>query len=341
MSLRIGIVGCGLIGCRRADIAVGHGDRVSMVADLIPDRAHAAASQYGAQVASGWQDVVSSPELDAVVVATVNTALAEISSAALAAGKHVLCEKPFGTNVREATTLLEASRSAKTVLKVGFTLRHHEGIKRAHDIVEAGDLGVPVSMRAAYGHGGRPGYENEWRGDPALAGGGELLDQGVHLLDLSRWFLDDFVEVAGAVGTWAWPVEPLEDNGFALLRTEDGRVASLHTSWTQWKNLFRLEVLGTEGVIVVEGLGGSYGQEEIRFARRRPEGGVPVEKEWIVAESERAWGAEWSEFAAAIREERQPLGSAQDGYEVARLVDAVYASARDGAVVRLEEVATA
>jgi predicted dehydrogenase len=293
---------------------------------------------HGARVAAHWDELVRSPDVDVVVVATVNASLAEIASAALAAGKHVLCEKPFGTNAREASALLEMARSAGTVVKVGFTLRHHEGIGRAHDLVDAGDVGVPVSMRAAYGHGGRPGYESEWRGDPALAGGGELLDQGVHLLDLARWFLGDFAEVAGAVGTWSWPVEPLEDNGFALLRTQAGRVASLHTSWTQWKNLFRLEILGTEGLITVEGLGGSYGPERIVHAVRRPEGGAPDEREWIVPEPETAWAAEWTELVAAISEQREPVGSAQDGYEAARLVDAVYVSAREGGVIRLEEV---
>lgn len=340
MSLRVGIVGCGLIGSRRAVTAVASGDRVTLVADIAPDRAEALAVAHGARVAADWDELVRSPDVDVVIVATVNTALAEITSAALAAGKHVLCEKPFGTSVAEAAGLLDAARSAGTTVKVGFTLRHHGAIRRAHDLVEAGEIGTAVGLRAAYGHGGRPGYADEWRADPALAGGGELLDQGVHLLDLARWFLGDFAEVAGAVGTWSWPVEPLEDNGFALLRTEDGHVASLHTSWTQWRNLFRLELLGTDGLATVEGLGGSYGSERIVHARRRLEGGAPEEREWTVSEPEAAWAAEWAEFAAAIREGRQPLGSARDGYEAARLVDAVYASAREGGVIRLEEVVT-
>jgi predicted dehydrogenase len=226
-------------------------------------------------------------------------------------------------------------------VKVGFTLRHHEAIRRAHALVDAGEIGVPVGLRAAYGHGGRPGYDREWRADPALAGGGELLDQGVHLVDLSRWFLGEFAEVAGAVATWSWRVEPLEDNGFALLRTADGRVASLHTSWTQWRNLFRFELLGTEGLLTVEGLGGSYGRERLVHTRRRHAGGVPDEQEWTVAKPDACWRAEWDEFAAAVREDREPLGNARDGFEAARLIDAVYASARGGGVVRLAEVPVA
>jgi predicted dehydrogenase len=258
-----------------------------------------------------------------------------VTSAALAAGKHVLCEKPFGCNAEEALGLLDAARQADRVVKVGFTLRHHQAVAHAHSLVAGGEIGVAVALRAAYGHGGRPGYDREWRGNPALAGGGELLDQGVHLVDLSRWFLGDFARVSGAVGTWVWQIEPLEDNGFALLQTADGRVATLHTSWTQWRNLFRLEVLGTEGLVAVGGLGGSYGPETLVHARRS-EGGPPDEERWAFETADEAWISEWQEFASAIREGREPLGSASDGLEAARLVDAVYESARSGETVRME-----
>lgn len=339
MSLRVGIVGCGTIGSRRARFAAEAGDCVVAVADVAADRADALAHDHGARAELDWRAIVADPEIDAVVVATFNTALADVASAALDAGKHVLCEKPFGCNATEALRLLETASRADRVVKVGFTLRHHEAVAQAHALVANGEIGTPVALRAAYGHGGRPGYEREWRGDPALAGGGELLDQGVHLVDLSRWFLGDFTRVSGAVGTWAWRVEPLEDNGFALLQTADGRVATLHTSWTQWRNLFRLEVLGTEGLVTIGGLGGSYGPETLVHARRCPEGGAPPdERQWAFETSELAWIAEWEEFAGAIRDGRDPLGSASDGYEAARLVDAIYESARSGETVRLEEV---
>jgi predicted dehydrogenase len=338
MRLRVGIVGCGLIGSRRARVAAEAGDDVVAVADVAADRAVALARDHGARSESDWRAVVEDPDVDAVVVATFNTALVDVASAALEAGKHVLCEKPFGCNANEALQLLEIASRADGVVKVGFTLRHHEAVARAHALVEKGEIGTPVALRAAYGHGGRPGYDREWRGDPTLAGGGELLDQGVHLVDLSRWFLGNFARISGAVGTWVWQVEPLEDNGFALLQTADGRVATLHTSWTQWRNLFRLEVLGTEGLVTVNGLGGSYGPETLVHARRRPEGGPPDEREWAFEASEVAWTAEWQEFADAVRHGRDPLGTAADGYEAARVVDAIYESARSGETVRLEEV---
>src|SRR5207237_8120992 len=135
-----------------------------------------------------------------------------------------------------------AASDVETVGKVGFTLRHHEAVAKAHALVQRGDIGAVVCLRAAYGHGGRVGYENEWRGNPALAGGGELLDQGVHLLDLARWFLGNFDEVSGLTPRWVWDIAPLEDNAFILLRADAGQVASLHPSWTQWRNPLRFAV---------------------------------------------------------------------------------------------------
>ncbi len=169
---------------------------------------------------------------EAVVVATFNKDLLPVTLAALKSGKHVLCEKPLGCNAREAEEMVVAARKADRVLKVGFNHRHHPALQQAHELAKSGKIGRLTSIRAAYGHGGRPGYDQEWRGNPELAVGGELLDQGVHIIDLCRWFLGDFVQVSGMLGTWFWQVAPLEDNGFALLQTAEGQIATVHTSWT-------------------------------------------------------------------------------------------------------------
>lgn len=232
--------------------------------------------------------------------------------------------------------MVQAAERHGVRLKTGFNHRHHPAVARAHELAEAGDIGPLLGIRAAYGHGGRPGYDQEWRGDAALAGGGELLDQGVHLVDLCRWFLGDFSSVSGAVATWYWDVEPLEDNGFALLRTSVGQVATLHSSWTQWKNLFRFEIFGRDGYLLIQGLGGSYGPERLVLGRRRPESGPPDETVWEFAGEDRSWELEWTEFSQAIAEDRRPIGDGRDGLAAALLMDAIYASARKGAVVAVE-----
>lgn len=323
------------MGNRRARVAQASGDEVLLVADLNPERARATAKAVGAAWKDDWQKVASHPEIEAVVVATLNKSLLPITLAALRSGKHVLCEKPLGRNAREAEEMAAAARQANRVLKVGFNHRHHPALRQAHELAQSGKIGPLMSIRAAYGHGGRPGYDQEWRGNADLAGGGELLDQGVHVVDLCRWFLGDFVQVAGMLGTWFWQVAPLEDNGFALLRTAAGQIATLHTSWTQWKNLFRFEVFGRDGYLLVEGLGGSYGVERLTLGIRRPESGPPDQQVWEFWGPDISWQAEWEEFKAAVGEQRQPLGNGQDGYQAARVIDAIYESAKTGGVVHL------
>jgi len=333
--MRVGIVGCGLIGGRRAVAARAAGDTVVAAADRDPARAKALASGANATWTSSWEEVVVDDRVDVVVVATSNDGLLPIGCAALEAGKHVLCEKPLGRNAAEAAALVAAAKNAGRLLKTGFNHRHHPAIREAHELCAKGAIGELTSIRATYGHGGRPNYDQEWRADPVIAGGGELLDQGVHLVDLCRWFLGDFSEVAGMVATWFWNVLPLEDNGFALLRTPSGQIASIHSSWTQWKNLFRLEIFGVDGYVHVEGLGGSYGVERLTHGRRRAESGPPQETSWQFEGVDESWDREWQEFIQAIRERRRPLGDGSDGLAAALLIDAIYESARAGATVSL------
>jgi len=333
--MRIGIIGCGLIGKRRAIVAREMGDSVVMVADIDAARAQQVAAECGSAWSTDWHDVIRCDDVEAVVVATVNKALAPVTIAAAGRGKHVLCEKPLGRNPIESQQMVEAARTASVVLKTGFNHRHHPAVWKAHELCAQGKIGEPMFARAVYGHGGRPGYDKEWRGDPDLAGGGELLDQGVHIVDLCRWFLGEIVQVIGITARWYWDIAPLEDNGFALLRTADGRVASLHTSWTQWKNRFSFEVFGREGYVAVEGLGGSYGTERLTWGRRRPEGGAPDLETWELAGPDISWREEWAEFTAAIRERRAPLADGYDGLQAVRIVHAIYESSRTGCTVRV------
>ena len=330
-------MGCGLIGRRRAEVAASAGDTVVAVADLDPDRAQNTAAAFGASWTTDWQEVVAAGEIEAVVVATVNRELCTIGTAALDAGKHVLCEKPLGRTASEASALVRAADVARVVLKCGLNHRHHPALAQAHDIAAGGDLGPLFCVRAAYGHGGRPGYDQEWRGDPELAGGGELLDQGVHLIDVSRWFLGDFSEVMGAAGTWFWNVSPLEDNCFATLRTPAGQVASLHSSWTQWRNLFRFEVFGRDGYLLITGLGGSYGQERLVHGRRREESGPPHETSWDYPDRDVSWELEWQEFRQAVTEQRSPLGDGRDGLAAAVIIDGIYEAIRTRTSVSLAQ----
>jgi predicted dehydrogenase len=341
--MKVGIVGCGLIGRRRAQVAKQAGDEVVWVADSDAGRAQALAEELGCTAATIWQDLIDHAGLDALVAATPNKYLAPVSVAALERGLHVLCEKPPGRNASETEQMAAAARQSGGVLKIGFNHRHHPAIWQAHEACLHGAIGRPFFIRAVYGHGGRPGYDKEWRGSADLAGGGELLDQGVHILDLCRWFMGEFSQVYGVTATYFWPLgyfagensPQLEDNAFALLRTASGQTAQFHTSWTQWKNRFNFEVFGEKGYLRVEGLGGSYGQETLTIGLRRPQSGPPDESRFDFEGPDLSWQAEWKEFKTAIAEQRQPLASGEDGLQTMRLLEALYASARSGQVVSL------
>src|SRR5207302_3632231 len=138
----------------------------------------------------------------------------------------------------ELDKLIALSRDSGLPVRVGYNHRYHPALLKARELVDDGAVGPLMFIRARYGHGGRPGYDREWRADPALSGGGELVDQGVHLIDLSRWFLgDEFADVRGRVVTAYWDMK-VDDNAFLTLTTRAGRIAHLHASCTEWKNLF-------------------------------------------------------------------------------------------------------
>ncbi len=333
--LRVGLVGAGRIGAKRAyEIARSSDARLVAVADQDEQRAGALAQPYGARAGSTWEALVTARDVDAVVVATPHNWLAPISLAALGAHKHVLCEKPLAITAVEAKELVECASRNGSKLKTGFNHRHHAAVAQAHALVEAGRIGRLLWIRCRYGHGGRVGYEREWRARPAESGGGELLDQGIHALDLFRWFLGEFSEVTAVIEHAFWPM-PVEDNAFCLLRTPAGQVASLHASWTQWKNLFSFEVFGECGYVIVEGLGGSYGPERLLIGQRPAECGVPIEEVRSYDREDTSWAAEWEEFTRAIREDRQPLGCGFDGWQALRLAEAAYQSAHARCAVSL------
>jgi predicted dehydrogenase len=335
-SLHVGIVGMGLIGARRAQFVREDGAAELVgVADADLERSASASREFGCGVYGGWQDLVAAPGVDALIVATSNDMLATITMAALDAGKHVLCEKPAGRSVEEARQMFDTAERAGRTLAFGFNHRHTAGVLKAREIVDAGGIGSLLWIRARYGHGARPGFEKEWRADPARAGGGELLDQGVHLIDLAQALLGPVERAYGVMRTMAWPIQPLEDNAFCLLEHAARRVTHFHASMTQWKNMFSFEICGDQGVVTVDGLGGSYGKERVTWQRRRPESGPPIEESFEFDDGLGSWQREWRAFLDAVAGRgpapgSAPIASAADGVAVMEVVDALYGSARSG-----------
>ncbi len=327
--MNVGIVGAGLMGTRRANtLQALPGNRLIAVADSSPAKAQALARTHGAEALPHWEDLVRRKEIQIVIVSTPHHLLSPIALAAVKNGKHVLVEKPMGRSPEEVEALVKAGRACGVLIKGGFNHRYHPALQKAWKLCSEGAIGEILFIRGRYGHGGRPGYETEWRCHPQTAGGGELLDQGIHLITLARWFLGEFDQVAGMTTTKFWPIAPMEENAFALLRTRQGQVVSLHASWTQWKNLFSWEIYGTLGSLTVEGLGGSYGTERLIQSRRRPESGPPEETQEFFSGPDLSWNLEWQEFLRAIEGKEQLHGSAEDGLAAIRIAYAIYRADR-------------
>ena len=322
MTPRVAIVGCGLIGARRAR-ALQDASVVACVDSDLSRARNVAAEHPGSAALDDWRKAVASDEVDAVVVATPHDSLAPITRAAIEAGKHVLVEKPGARHVDELRDLPQIAARTGARVRVGFNHRCHRAFRKARELVDAGALGPLMFVRARYGHGGRVGYEKEWRAQAAISGGGELIDQGVHIIDLARWFLGDFTRTEGFAATFFWNM-PVDDNAFVLLRTSGDRTAFLHASCTEWKNTFSFELYGRQGKLQVDGLGGSYGTERLTWYRMLPEMGPPETTSWEYPMADDSWQVETRAFVEDIRTGRPPSPGLDDAIAALAIVDEVY-----------------
>jgi predicted dehydrogenase len=323
---RVAIVGCGLIGQKRAR-ALGNA-RLVVVCDAVPERAAALARiASGCIVAANWEEAIARPDVDIVIVATTHDRLAPIAAAAVGYGKHVLIEKPGARTADELECVAHAAARTGSLVRVGFNHRYHRAFRKAREIFESGALGPMMFIRGRYGHGGRIGYDKEWRARPELSGGGELIDQGMHLIDLARWFLGDFTSVQGSIATYFWDM-PVEDNGFLLLRNDGGQTAFLHASCTEWKNLFSFEIYGRTGKLEINGLGGSYGIERLAFYQMLPEMGPPPTTIWEFPMADDSWRAEFEDFLEDIRLGRNPDPGLEAAQASLRVVETLYQAAQ-------------
>lgn len=286
--MNVGIIGYGLQGKRR-ESALSKFDNVVISDPLVND--------------TPWQEITDSDEIDIVIVSTPNNMLAEIANRAAIRGKKVMVEKPAARNLKEIAPM-------RGDVKVGYTLRHHPAIQEAKKLLA--QIGEIMYIRAHYGHGGRPGYEKEWRMNPEISGGGQFIDQGSHLVDLCFFFTQHPVfHVTKELKNYYYKSHA-EDNAFVNLYCDDF-VAQLHTSCTEWKNSFRFEIFGREGKIDLKGLGHSYGTETITCYKNN--GDVFHSQAFPVFDP---WKLEWQAF---LRGEGATL---EDAEKVLRVVERVY-----------------
>jgi predicted dehydrogenase len=330
VKINVGIIGLGKVGLLRKDLIIKHpAFNLKSLCDVTKP---AESVISGHQYFKNYQDLLAS-DVEAVFIATPNKFTPEIVIAALNQKKHVFCEKPPGMTVEDVDRIIAAEKKSEgCVLKFGFNHRYHGAVMEAKKIIDSKKFGKILWIRGVYGKSGGLNFEKEWRSHRDLAGGGILLDQGIHMLDLFRYFLGDFSEIKSFVTTAYWNVD-VEDNAFALLRNKDGQIAFIHSSSTQWKHTFSLEIYLEGGYIAIFGILSStrsYGQgERLIVAKKQFEEeaeavGNPRESVKLF-DRDRSWELEIEEFVNCIQKKSPVLqGNSVDALEVMRLVHAIY-----------------
>lgn len=321
--MKYAIIGCGLIGKKRL-AALPAGSELAVACDLQLARAEdlAQLSRTG-RAETDFTKAVIDPQVEVVVVATLNSTLAPIAAAAIRAGKHVLVEKPGAIHSREISELQILAAENDVRVRIGFNHRFHPALQKARELFDSGVLGPLMFLRGRYGHGGRIGYEKEWRADPKHSGGGELIDQGVHLIDLAAWFLGPFEKIEGHATTSFWKM-PVDDNAFLSLRTAVGQTAWLHVSCTEWKNMFSLEIYGRDAKVQIDGLGGSYGVERLMYYKMLPQMGPPETTTWEFPGGDGSWRLEMEAFEEDIRQKRRPNPGLDEAFNTLKVVETIY-----------------
>ena len=335
--IRTGIVGFGRMGQIRLD-AMRASPKIQPLAvcDVDEGMRETERSLYFTR---DYRDLLRM-DLDAIFVCTPNRFSPEVVVHALEAGRHVFCEKPPGRDLEDIAKIIEAEkRHPGLVLKYGFNHRYHMAVKEAKSIIDSGRFGQILWARGVYGKSGGVGFEESWRSKREIAGGGILLDQGIHMLDLFRYFCGEFDEIKSYVTRSFWKNTDVEDNAFALLRnTQNNRIAMLHSSSTHWKHTFLLDICLTDGYIAISGiLSGtrSYGRETLVVGRRQFEDqsfavGNPRE-EIIYFDSDPSWQDEVDEFADSVLNGRKVVcGSCLDALKALELVYKIYGADEGG-----------
>ncbi len=271
--------------------------------------------------------------MEAVIVCTYNVVIPDIVCYALGKGYAVFSEKPPGRNLEDALRMQEAyKKTEKPILKYGFNHRYHHSVIEAKALLDSKILGDIVCARGVYGKAGSPNFEQEWRNHKEISGGGIMLDQGIHMLDLMYYFMGKFTEIQSSVDQLVWKDMPTEDSAFSILRTADGKVASLHSSAIQWRHKFSLDLICTNGFISLNGLltsTNSYGEEKISYYKRDLEQktgslGKPMEHT-MCFDTDESWDCEMEEFYDAVCGNKMVRqGTIEDAVNLMRMLGGIY-----------------
>lgn len=327
-KLKVGIAGFGVVGKKRYQFINEHPD-LEVTALCEQNFTKSPVELHGITCYTNYQELLENEKLDILFVCLTNNIAAEVTITALNKGLHVFCEKPPGMNVEEIREVIKVEKKYPHLkLKYGFNHRYHDSIKETLRIIQSGELGEVINLRGVYGKSRIIPFSGGWRSKRELAGGGILLDQGIHLVDLMRLFCGEFNEVKSFISNDFWKHD-VEDNVFAIMKDSKGRIAMLNSSATQWQHKFNLEISLSQGYIELHGIlsgSKSYGEERIIIGHRDEESdNGQMESKTIKFLQDNSWRDEIYEFASAILNDR-PIesGTSNDALETMKLVFKIY-----------------
>jgi len=321
MKLNIGIIGCGLIGNKRFKNLPKNFNLIAC-SDIDLNNTLKLTTSKKVKRFKNWKKVFELKNLDAVIISTYHTSLSKILYYAVKKKINSFVEKPAGTKKDSLLKIINLNKKKKIKIRVGFNHRFHPSIIKAKNLIKKGDLGKIMYIRSSYGHGGRLGYNKEWRFKYNLSGGGELIDKGSHLIDLCQYFLGDLKIISSDLNTFFWKTK-LEDNCFLLLKNKNSSRAFLHSSCTEWKNKFIFEIFCKYGKIEINGLGKSYGIEKLILYKMKKKMGKPSVKTWSF-KRDNSWKVEMIEFYKDIRFNRKCKPGLLEAYKNLNIIKKVY-----------------
>ena len=329
-KLKVGIAGYGVVGKRRRECVDAH---LNMEILAVCDQVFSENTVVdGVHYYKDYNYLLKEEDLDILIVCVTNDIAAEVTVAGLESGLHVFCEKPPGRNVSDVAHVAEVSKKyPQQKLMYGFNHRYHDSIVEALRIIKSNILGDVINLRGVYGKSQLITFNQpDWRTKRDIAGGGVLLDQGIHMVDLMRLFAGEFIDVYSFIENSHWNYD-VEDNAYALMRTESGKVAMLNSSATQWRHRFHLDINLEKGSLILGGLlsgSKSYGAETLTVVSANPENDKGDPKEVTTRyNTDPSWYAEIKEFADCILNNRKiTSGTAYDALQTMKLVYKIYHS---------------
>lgn len=327
-QLKVGIAGYGIVGQRRRNFIDKH---PSLKTVSVCDISFLENTDHGindVSVYTNYKDMLNNENLDILFVCLTNDIASEVTIAGLLNDLHVFCEKPPGRNLEDIANVIKVEKEKPHLkLKYGFNHRYHDSILKAYELIKNKDLGDLINIRGVYGKSKIVSYNSTWRAKREISGGGILLDQGIHMADLMRMFAGEFTQINSFIDNHFWNHD-VEDNAYALMKTDNGVVAFLNSTATQWRHTFNLEISLSKGAILLSGIlsgSKSYGAEKITIIEASEDDTGDPKETTIKYNKDNSWSDEINEFASCIIN-NQPIkyGTSYDAYKTMELVYKIY-----------------